>query len=62
MVYVDIQGFIANIRETMSPDEREYFDDDVGSQLTPFTFFAAGTMPPRNDLIRATMILFIETD
>jgi hypothetical protein len=62
MVYIDIQGFIANIRETMSPDEREYFDDDVGSQLIPFTFFAAGTMPPRNDLMRATMILFIETD
>jgi hypothetical protein len=62
MVYVDIQGFIANIRETMSPDEREYFDDDYGNLLTPFTFFAAGTMPPRNNLLRATMILFIETE
>ena len=62
MVYVDIQGFIATIRETMSPDEREYFDDDFGNLLKPFTFFAAGTMPPRNDLIRATMILFIETE
>jgi hypothetical protein len=62
MVYVDIQGFVANIRETMSPDEREYFDDEVGSSLKPFTFFAAGTMLPRNGLMRATMILFIETE
>lgn len=62
MVYVDVQGFVANIRETMSPDEREYFDDEVGSSLKPFTFFAAGTLPPRNDLLRATMILFIETE
>jgi hypothetical protein len=62
MVYVDIHGFIANIRETMSPDEREYFDDNFGNLLKPFTFFAAGTMPPRNDLMLATMILFIETD
>lgn len=62
MVYVDIQGFIANIRETMSPDEREYFDDDVGRHLTPVTFFAAGTRLPRNDLMLATMILFIDTD
>jgi len=62
MVYIDIQGFIANIRETMSPDEREYFDDEVGSSIKPLTFFAAGTTRPRNDLMRATMILFLETD
>ena len=62
MVYVDIQGFVANIRETMSPEEREFFDEYTGSQLTPFTFFAAVAMPPRNDIMRATMILFIETD
>ena len=49
MVYVDIQGFIANIRETMSPEEREYFDEDFGNAVKPFTFFAMGTMPPRND-------------
>ncbi len=62
MVYVDIQGFIANIRETLSPEERQYFDDDVGDLLKPFTFFAAGITPPRDDLMRATMILFIATE
>jgi hypothetical protein len=62
IVFVDIQGFVANIRETMSPEEREYFDDDVGDSLKPFTFFAAGTMPPRKDLMQATLILFIETE
>jgi hypothetical protein len=62
MIYVDIQGFVDNIREAMSPDEREYFDDDFGNAIKPFTFFAMGTMPPQDDIMLATMILFIETD
>ncbi len=62
MVYVDIQGFVANIRETMSPDEREYFDEEFGNAVKPFTHFAMGTVPPRGDLMLATVILFIETD
>jgi hypothetical protein len=62
MVYVDIEGFVANIRETMSPDEREYFDEDFGDAIKPFSFFAMGTMPPRDDIMLATMILFIEHD
>jgi hypothetical protein len=62
MIYVDIQGFIANMREAMSPDEREYFDEEVGDAIKPFSFFAMGTIPPRDDILLATMILFIETD
>jgi hypothetical protein len=62
IMYLDIQGFVANIRETMSPEEREYFDDDVGDALQPFTFLAAGTFPPRKDLMQAAVILFIETE
>jgi hypothetical protein len=62
IMYLDIQGFVANIRETMSPEEREYFDDDVGDALKPFTFLAAGSIPPRKDLMQATLILFIETE
>jgi hypothetical protein len=62
IMYLDIQGFVANIRETMSPEEREYFDDDVGNTLKPFTFLAVGIMPPNKDLMQATMILFIETE
>jgi hypothetical protein len=62
VLYVDIQGLVATLRENMSSTERELFDQDVGRIWKPITCFAIESGPLRGDTMKATMILFIDTE
>lgn len=62
VVYMDIEGLVAQIREGMSASERDAFDQETGKILRPLKFFtAAGTMM-KDGVGKSTLILFIETE
>jgi hypothetical protein len=61
-LYVDIQNIVANIREGMTPDARERFDQDEGKIWKAMQFFAAANTSVADGVARSTMILFIETE
>jgi hypothetical protein len=62
LLYIDVDGIIANLREYMSAAERVSFDEDLEGFWNKINFLALGGMPMEKDMMQATFILFIETD
>ncbi len=62
MMYLNIEGLIGQIRESMEPWEREDFDEEAGAILKAMKAFAAAMAPVEDNLSKMTIILFIETE
>jgi hypothetical protein len=60
--YLDVEGLVGTIRESMPPDEREYFEEDMGAFVKPIQFFAVAVAPLDGEMMRSSAILFIETE
>ncbi len=62
VMYVNIEGLMGQIRESMEPWEREDFDEQAGAVLKAMKVFAAAVAPIDDNLTQATFILFVETE
>ncbi len=62
VMYLDIEGLIGVIRESMDPWEREMFDEEAGKILESMPFFAAACEPMEDNIAFSTMILFIDME
>lgn len=62
VMYVNIEGLIGQIRESMEPWERETFDEEVGEIVESLRFLAAAASPMDDNIARATFILFMEME
>jgi len=62
VMYMDIEGLIGQIRESMEPWERENFDEEVGQVLTSMRFLAAAISPMEDNIAFGTFILFIDME
>jgi hypothetical protein len=62
VLYFDIQGVIANIRESMPAAVREDFDEELGPGLQAVKYLAAAGSGLEDGIVRATLILFVETE
>ncbi len=60
--YLDMEGLIGTIRESMPPNEREYFEEDVGTFVNPIQFFAVAAATLDGEMMRSSAILFVETE
>jgi hypothetical protein len=60
VMYLDFQGVIAMARESMPPMAREEFDQGAGQAWRAVEFLAAASAPPRGDVVRSALILFID--
>lgn len=60
--YLDMEGLVGTIRESIPTDELEYFEEDVGSYVAPIRFFAVAASPLDGDMMRSSAILFVETE
>ena len=59
VVYLDMGGLLATIREGMTASDREDFNIEIGAALGPIDFIAMGNRQPRPDLQLGTLIVFI---
>jgi hypothetical protein len=62
VLYFDIQGLIANIRETIPAAALEDFEEELGQGLNALQHLAIAGSALEDGIVRATMILFVETD
>jgi hypothetical protein len=62
VMYLNIEGLIGQIRESMEPWEREVFDEQAGAVIEAMKVFAAAAAPMEDNLSKVTIILFIETE
>jgi len=62
VMYMDIEGLIGQIRESMDSWEREAFDEEAGTVLNSMRFLAGAVSPMEDNIASATMILFIDME
>ena len=62
VMYINIQGLIGQIKESMEPWEREDFNEEAGEVLNSLQYLALAKKPNKDNIVRSMMILFIEMD
>jgi hypothetical protein len=62
VMYINIQGLIGQLKESMEPWQREDFDEEAGEVLNSIHYLALAAYPTKNNINRATMILFVEME
>jgi hypothetical protein len=62
VLYLNIQGLMGQIIESMEPWEREELMEESGEALEAMKYLAIAAHPYKGDVARVTMILFIEME
>jgi hypothetical protein len=62
VMYVDIEGLVDILMESMEPWEREDFGEEAGRMLDSMRFVAGAASPVKDNIAFATIILFIDME